>query len=236
MTLRTFYMRKTIGFLILLVILGVGFFVHSLWSSKQTEIISEPQRATLSGEYVCLSTSSNEDHCEYGLKTDSGEYYIVNFYLMFQTADPLVVGQHFSANGVIVQLQEEELKKWAQYPVVGMFSVTDSLNVETVPATTNQASIGIGETATIDNVSITPQELVSDSRCPIGVTCIWAGTVEVRTTLATQVAHGEHVLSLGTPQVFGEYLVMLIDAQPRKTEAIISSEDYVLIYEVTRSE
>ena len=45
----------------------------------------------------------------------------------------------------------------------------------------------LGQVSTALNVSITPKEVVSDSRCPSDVQCIWAGTVEVRTVTATKV-------------------------------------------------
>lgn len=64
------------------------------------------------------------------------------------------------------------------------------------------------------NVTINPREIISDSRCPLDVQCIWAGTVEVRTAISTQVAHGEHVLKLGEPRVFGDHTVTLTDVTP----------------------
>lgn len=41
------------------------------------------------------------------------------------------------------------------------------------------AKVGIGEVITIDEITIFFKEVIEDSRCPTGVTCIWAGRVKV---------------------------------------------------------
>lgn len=90
----------------------------------------------------------------------------------------------------------------------------------------------IGESVTTLSVTISPQEIISDSRCPADVTCIWAGTVEVKTTLATPVAHGEHILKLGEPQIFGDFTVTLTEVTPIKTQESIPDSAYNLTFEV----
>lgn len=72
----------------------------------------------------------------------------------------------------------------------------------------------LGGPATSLSVTVEPRQVVSDSRCPSGVQCIWAGTVEVRTVISTAVAHGEHVLTLGEPQDFGDFEVVLDEVAP----------------------
>ena len=101
-----------------------------------------------------------------------------------------------------------------------------------VDATSTQVATYLGGTTTGLNVSVSPQAVVSDSRCPVDVTCIWAGTVEVRTVLSTAVSHGEHVLTLGEPQSFGEYIVTLIEVSPTKTEAAVPESSYRFTFEI----
>lgn len=86
-------------------------------------------------------------------------------------------------------------------------------------ATSGTVTTYMGGSATTLNITINPKELVSDSRCPQDVQCIWAGTVEVRTIISSHVAHGEHVLTLGKPQVFGDYTVTLTKVTPDKKAA-----------------
>ncbi len=90
----------------------------------------------------------------------------------------------------------------------------------------------LGGAVTAHNVTVSPTEVVSDSRCPSDVVCIWAGTVEVRATLATQVAHGEQVLTLGEPKEFGDYKITLIGVSPNKTQVEIIESSYSFTFEI----
>lgn len=102
-------------------------------------------------------------------------------------------------------------------------------------ATSAKIVTTMGQVMTGLNVSVTPKQIISDSRCPIGVQCIWAGTVEVRTVLATQVSHGEHTLKLGEPITFGNYWVTLIDVMPApKAGEKIPDSSYRFTYEVKK--
>ena len=81
-------------------------------------------------------------------------------------------------------------------------------------ATSATITTSLGQEKTALNVTLLPKEIVSDSRCPIDVTCIWAGTIEVKTTMSTKVAHGEHILKLGEPKTFGDYEITLTEVTP----------------------
>lgn len=71
-------------------------------------------------------------------------------------------------------------------------------------------------------ISVTFLNLISDSRCPIGATCIWAGLVEVR--LSVNVNGQEQVFNLSSQPNFGDkvpesqivngYSVKLVDLKP----------------------
>ncbi len=102
-------------------------------------------------------------------------------------------------------------------------------------ATSSIITTYLGGTATGLSVSVNPRKLVSDSRCAEGVQCIWAGTVEVRTAISTTVAHGEHVLKLGEPQVFGDFTVTLISVTPGpKAGEEIPESSYRFTFEVKK--
>jgi len=258
------------------VVLLVSFFVLNayIYTEKQRsgEIV-EPYRATLSGEYVCLphidESGPQTDECANGIKTDVGEYYAVDLNLMSQSQILLVVGQNFTANGVITPIERLSTDLWKKYPVIGIFSITDSVVTEEIDnqpwecnadaqicpdgsavgrtgkscefracpvqnATSAVLTTYQGGSPTALNVTVSPKEVVSDSRCPADVTCVWAGTVEVRTVLSTQVSHGEHVLTLGTPQVFGDYVVTLIDVTPAKTQEAIPESSYRFTFKIEK--
>lgn len=103
-------------------------------------------------------------------------------------------------------------------------------------ATSSTVTTYVGGTVTGLNISVTPKQVVSDSRCPRNVQCIWAGTVEVRAVLASQTGHGEHVLTLGKPQTFGDYSVTLVAVTPAvKTAGVeIPVSSYRLTFEIKK--
>lgn len=93
----------------------------------------------------------------------------------------------------------------------------------------------LGGSTTGLNVTVNPHEVVSDSRCAQGVQCVWAGTVEVRTAVSTQVAHGEHVLKLGESRIFGEFSVTLVAVTPAAQEGVeIPNSSYRFTFEVKK--
>ena len=42
----------------------------------------------------------------------------------------------------------------------------------------------IGETVAVSGVQVTPLKVLEDSRCPLGVQCVWAGQVRISATVA----------------------------------------------------
>ncbi len=100
-------------------------------------------------------------------------------------------------------------------------------------ATSSTITAFLGGRATGLNVTINPREVVSDSRCPQGAQCIWAGTVEVRAAVSTEVAHGEHVFTLGEGRIFGDFLVTLVQVTPaRVVGEVIPDSSYRFVFEV----
>ncbi len=94
-----------------------------------------PTRVSLVGEYVCLPHKDpNAIHtmeCAFGLKTDDGKYYAMDFNLMSQMQpSDLQTGQRISANGTFTPIEMLSTDMWRNnYNIVDIFSVTDSLQI-----------------------------------------------------------------------------------------------------------
>jgi hypothetical protein len=120
------------------VMLVGGFFILNsyIYQEKQdgTNSSVEPYRAILSGEYVCLPHADKSGpetmECAFGIRTDLGEYFAVDFSLMSETNPGIEVGERFSANGTVTPIEMLSAYQWQKYDVVGIFSVTDSVEVE----------------------------------------------------------------------------------------------------------
>lgn len=105
-----------------------------------------------------------------------------------------------------------------------------------IPATGGRIEASLGSRGSALNITLTPKQLISDSRCAQGVQCIWAGTVEVLTVMETPVGHGEHVIKLGEPFVFGDTTITLIEVRPIPQAGIqIPLSSYVFVFELKKN-
>lgn len=117
-----------------LVVLVGGFYALNayIYAEKQgdgQDIVS--YRGTLTGEHVCLphaDTSGPQTmECALGIKTDTGEYYALDFSLMSQDNPNLQSGDRFTANGLITPKEMLSSDHWQKYAIEGIFSVTDGV-------------------------------------------------------------------------------------------------------------
>lgn len=83
-------------------------------------------------------------------------------------------------------------------------------------------------------VFITPIEVVSDSRCPVDVQCIWAGEVNLKVLLEKGNVNKEVTLKLGTPVTFEGNNISLINVIPEKnTKNPFNDNEYRFTFLVT---
>ena len=76
---------------------------------------------------------------------------------------------------------------------------TQNTNI-VIPNITNTTKLN--KRVIIGGISITPIELISDSRCAVDVQCVWAGTVEIRVKLENGTNTQESRLTLGSSVKF----------------------------------
>lgn len=129
-------MKKILSTIVLLsIVLVAGFYAFNAYMYHQKQGDSndiQSYRGTLSGEVVCLPHKGDGPHtmeCAYGLRTDSGEHYAIDLTAMSQEQRPLETGERISANGLITPVEMLSSDHWQTYDIVGIFSVTDSVEV-----------------------------------------------------------------------------------------------------------
>lgn len=89
----------------------------------------------------------------------------------------------------------------------------------------------IGETVMAGPVSITPERVVEDSRCPAGTQCIWAGRVRI----AAQVDGAPTELTLGQPVSARGGNVALAEVNPpKRKDAELYPDEYRFGFTYTR--
>lgn len=97
--------------------------------------------------------------------------------------------------------------------------------------TTGTPTAGLGQTANVDSLLVTPAAVVEDSRCPADVQCVWAGRLVVR----TEVRGGSWVktldLTLGAGQHVADGEIILVSAVPEKNSTKpVNPGDYRFTY------
>jgi hypothetical protein len=74
-------------------------------------------------------------------------------------------------------------------------------------------AVSIGETANLgDRLTVRLIEVIEDSRCPVNVTCVWAGRLRVRAAISG--VSGDRELTLGEPLSTPNGAVLLAVARP----------------------
>lgn len=105
--------------------------------------------------------------------------------------------------------------------------------VEVSPAAENTGA-ALNQKILDNNVYITPLLVVSDSRCPVDVMCVWAGEVTLKTKLEKGRVSKEVVLKLNAPTAFEGILVTLVSVTPENnSKKPFAKEDYRFIFKVT---
>jgi hypothetical protein len=97
---------------------------------------------------------------------------------------------------------------------------------------------GIDEGASALGVKVVPLEVLEDSRCPIGVECIVAGTVRVRALLSSGLGTAEQIFTLGEVITTETEEVALIDVKPKAIllNESIETAEYRFIFEIKKRE
>jgi hypothetical protein len=121
---------------------------------------------------------------------------------------------------------------------VPFFGDTGALDNGPAVPESNQSPVHLGERFEAGNVTLIPTRVVSDSRCPIGVQCVWAGTVTVE---ADVLVSGENTagkkqsyeFTLNEPVVVDGYEITLASVVPATRQGtVIESFQYAFQFTV----
>jgi hypothetical protein len=91
-------------------------------------IVTEtPAMITVSGAYVCLPTidGSATADCAFGIKTDGGEYYAVNFGASAGSMADFASGAHIAAQGTLILREDLRPDSWKKFKMKGLFTILE---------------------------------------------------------------------------------------------------------------
>ncbi len=97
-------------------------------SREMPPLDSVPYNTTLSGTYVCLphidTSEPQTEECAFGLKTDDGDYYAVNFGQSAENKEQFETKKHIRAEGFVVIKEALNSDQWFKYNMKGIFTIT----------------------------------------------------------------------------------------------------------------
>ncbi|MFM2357679.1 MAG: hypothetical protein RJA61_416 [Candidatus Parcubacteria bacterium] len=106
-----------------------------------TDLDPTPRNVTLSGTYVCLphvdTSGPQTEECAFGLKTDGGLYYAVNFGASASAMEQFQSGAHITADGFVVIREALSSDHWAKYDMEGIFTITKMIDPASVQGKIN---------------------------------------------------------------------------------------------------
>lgn len=104
------------------------------------------------------------------------------------------------------------------------------------PAQSQTIEVGIGQTASAFGVSITPKEVVEDSRCPSDVQCIQAGRVRVRADLVSGMGTASQVFLVGETITTEAEAVTLVEVKPatKISTVALKPSDYRFVFKIEK--
>lgn len=117
-----------------------GYLAFNAISSKGVAqpMDATPQQVTLSGAYVCLphadTSGPQTEECAFGLQTDEGVYYAVNFGQSAAAMQQFQSGAYITAEGFVVPKEALSTNQWAKYNMRGIFTITQVLAPAPAPA------------------------------------------------------------------------------------------------------
>ncbi len=88
------------------------------------------EMVTLSGTYVCLPAAAGgavTADCAFGIRTDAGEYYAVNFGAGAGSMADFRDGDRITAKGTIILTKDLKPNSWAKFTSQGLFTVLEKV-------------------------------------------------------------------------------------------------------------
>lgn len=124
------------------------------------------------------------------------------------------------------------------YESMGLYENATTTPVVVIPPVKNIAPYGevtlrIGETVTFAQNSIKLVRVFDESRCPQGVTCIWAGTVKAEVISVTGMGTSTETIELGKTLTTEAEQITLVSVTPYPKEGqTITQGEYKLTFKV----
>lgn len=100
--------------------------------------------------------------------------------------------------------------------------------------TADRVKTKISEGASAFGLALTPRELMEDSRCPVDVQCIQAGTVRVRADVVSPTGNGSKIFDFEKPVIVDKWEITLVQVDPvPEAGKEIGDSDYTFYFRIS---
>jgi len=126
------YRKLFLGGCAVLVLVGIGCYLFNNTQPHSDPLDPTPHNITLTGTYLCLphldTSGPQTEECAFGLKTDEGVYYAVNFGQSENAMELFRSGARITAEGSVVIKEALSTDQWAKYNMKGIFTITKMIH------------------------------------------------------------------------------------------------------------
>jgi hypothetical protein len=95
-----------------------------------------------------------------------------------------------------------------------------------VSARSHPGPARLGQSVHVDGITVRPERVIEDSRCPANANCIWAGRVVVRATVSGGRWKRSLDLVMGQPAHVADGALTLVSVAPAKHIGPVKRRDY----------
>lgn len=112
-----------------------------------------------------------------------------------------------------------------QYGKVKQMKLVDTNSV--VTPTSGDLTFSVGQTKNFGDLKVTLDSVPNDSRCPVDVTCIWAGAVSIKITVVSKTETVTKTIASEDVARFGDYEISVLEITPAPvSNQPITQKDY----------
>ena len=128
--------------------------------------------------------------------------------------------------------QMQKMFRAATLSLVTAATVSACAATRDVAALPDAANVAIGQRAYADGPLIQPVAVIEDSRCPVGVACVWAGRVRVKMLWLRPNGEAQPLEAvLGEPTPIADGTITLESVHPEKrVDQAIRPGDYCFAF------
>jgi len=234
---------KILGGVVLVLLVIIFMVVSSSSDSEQVNILSEKEAiAEMIVQYPQLAVYQKTDLPPSSIESKQGAD---GWYLGFIKRGSGVPGvleaecYYIDNDKTIILTGEYKQEGSGTVNFVNLENCTADEKVSPLPPVTppKEAGLKLDELGSFGSVSIRPLSIEEDSRCPVDVTCIQAGTVRLKIEVVSDAGTDISIVKLGQEFLTDGFSVTLANVTPNTNSKInIAESEYFFNFTVTKQE